>query len=171
MKFVFGAAYAAGGMSLTLLLLTMIVDYPGGVISIAVFAHDHQKSLITASAIGGVANVLFDLILIPRFGITGSAVATLIAQVLTNAYLWYVMKKINYFKVLPRLGRITLAAAIMAAASALFLFLHLELLINIGICIIIYFVLLRLFGDPLFEDMAKIFHTFSRNNRSHEISI
>ncbi|MGD1008296.1 MAG: polysaccharide biosynthesis C-terminal domain-containing protein, partial [Ignavibacteriaceae bacterium] len=97
MKFVFGAAYAAGGASLTVLLITMIVDYPGGVIGVAIFAYDRQKVLINASIIGGVSNVLFDLLLIPRFGITGSAFATLIAQTLNNAYLWYEMKKINNF--------------------------------------------------------------------------
>jgi PST family polysaccharide transporter len=170
MKFVFGAAYAAGGLSLSLLLLTMIVDYPGGVISIAVFAHDHQKSLITASVIGGVSNVLFDLILIPRFGITGSAVATLIAQILNNVYLWYVMKKINYFEVLPRLKKITAASAIMAVASGLLLYMHVNLLAIIGICVVIYFALLMAFKDPLFKEMIKTVRMFSRSNRNPEIS-
>ncbi len=156
MKFVFGGAYAAGGASLTILLLTMIVDYPGGIIGVALFAYDHQKVLINASIIGGVANVLLDLLLIPRFGITGSAVATLIAQTLNNAYLWHEMKKVNNFEVLPRLKKITLAAVITAAASALLLFVHAHLLIIIAICVILYSFLLVAFKEPMIAEIIKI---------------
>jgi len=156
MKFVFGGAYAAGGASLTVLLITMIVDYPGGVIGVALFAYDHQKVLINASIIGGVSNVLFDLILIPRFGITGSAFATLIAQTLNNAYLWYEMKKVNDFHVLPRLKKITLAAAITAAASALLIFAHAHLLVIIFLCVLLYIFLLIAFKEPMLADIARI---------------
>ena len=156
MKFVFGGAYAAGGASLTVLLITMIVDYPGGVIGVALFAYDRQKVLINASIIGGVSNVLFDLILIPRFGITGSAFATLIAQTLNNAYLWYEMKNVNNFHVLSRLKKITLAAAIAAAASALLIFAHTNLLAIIVLCVLLYIFLLVAFKEPIFTEIARI---------------
>jgi len=156
MKFVFGAAYAAGGASLTVLLITMIVDYPGGVIGVALFAYDHQKVLINASIIGGVSNVLFDLLLIPRFGITGSAFATLIAQTLNNAYLWYEMKKVNNFSVVPRLKKITLAAAITAAASALLVFAHTNLVVIIILCVLLYMFLLIALKEPMLSEIARI---------------
>jgi PST family polysaccharide transporter len=156
MKFIFGGAYAAGGASLTILLITMIVDYPGGVIGVALFAYDHQKVLINASIIGGVSNVLFDLILIPRFGITGSAFATLIAQTLNNAYLWYEMKKVNNFHVLSRLKKITLAAAITAVASALLIFAHTNLVVIIILCVLLYLFLLVAFKEPMLAEIARI---------------
>jgi lipid II:glycine glycyltransferase (peptidoglycan interpeptide bridge formation enzyme)/uncharacterized membrane protein (UPF0127 family) len=156
MKFVFGGAYAAGGASLTVLLITMIVDYPGGVIGVALFAYDHQKVLINASIIGGVSNVLFDLILIPRFGITGSAFATLIAQTLNNAYLWYEMKRINDFSVIPRLKKITFAAVITATASALLVFAHTNLVVIIILCVLLYIFLLIAFKEPMLSDIARI---------------
>jgi O-antigen/teichoic acid export membrane protein/lipid II:glycine glycyltransferase (peptidoglycan interpeptide bridge formation enzyme)/uncharacterized membrane protein (UPF0127 family) len=156
MKFVFGAAYAAGGPSLAILLLTMIVDYPGGVISVAIFAYDHQKALINASIIGGVSNVLFDLILIPRYGITGSAVATLIAQTLNNAYLWYVMKKINHFEVLPRLKKITFASAVIAATSALLLLAHAPLIVIVILVVVLYGLLLVTLREPIISALAKM---------------
>jgi PST family polysaccharide transporter len=156
MKFVFGAAYAAGGPSLAILLLTMIVDYPGGVISVAIFAYDHQKALINASIIGGVSNVLLDLILIPRYGITGSAVATLIAQTLNNVYLWYVMKKINYFEVIPHLKKITLASAIVAVASALMLLAHAPLIAIVVLVVLLYGFLLVTFREPIIAEIMKM---------------
>ena len=93
MAFVFGTPYAIGGNAFKLLMIGLLFDFPTAVISNAIFAYNHQKSLIITSAIGGAANVAFDLLLIPRFGITGSAVATLIAQGLSNWYLWHMMKK------------------------------------------------------------------------------
>ena len=156
MKFAFGSAYAAGGMSLMLLMISMIVDYPGGVISLAIFAYDKQKTLITASVIGAVANVGFDLILIPRFGMTGSAWATLIAQILNNVYLWYVMKRINYFSVLSRLKKMIVAGILMTAVSALLLFLHVHVVLNIIVSVAIYCLLLKLFGDPLIRDLKRM---------------
>lgn len=156
MTFVFGGAYAAGGASLTILLITMIVDYPGGVIGVALFAHDRQKVLINASIIGGVTNVVLDLILIPRFGITGSAFATLIAQTFNNTYLWYEMKKVISFRVLPRLGRMALAAAITAAASALLLAAHAHVIVIILLCVILYGFLLVALREPILGDIARI---------------
>jgi len=156
MNFVFGSAYAAGGPSLAILLVSMIVDYPGGIISIAIFAYDRQKVLINASIIGGVTNVLFDIILIPHFGITGSAIATLIAQVLNNAYLWYVMKKINYFKVLPRLGKMTLAATITAIVSWLLLIAHIYLIFIVALSVLFYVSLLIILKEPMVMEIKTM---------------
>jgi len=67
MKLVFGSPYAVGGMALSILMLGLSFDYAGGIIGNAIFAYDHQKSLIVCSAIGGVGNVIFDLLLIPHW--------------------------------------------------------------------------------------------------------
>jgi O-antigen/teichoic acid export membrane protein/lipid II:glycine glycyltransferase (peptidoglycan interpeptide bridge formation enzyme)/uncharacterized membrane protein (UPF0127 family) len=158
MRFVFGAAYASGGFSLALLMLSMIVDYPGGVISLAIFAYDQQKTLIIASIIGGASNVIFDLLLIPHFGITGSAWATLIAQILNNAYLWYVMKRINYFSIAPRLKRIVLASVIMTGVSAFLLIIHTQIILNIVLSVLVYCILLKAMRDPLIADIRQMIH-------------
>ena len=154
MRLVFGAAYASGGLSLKILMLTMLVDFPAAVISNAIFAYDHQKSLIVASAIGGVGNVILDIALIPHFGIAGSAIATLIAQIASNAYLWSAMKKINYFEVLPKLGKVALAGILMGLASFALLAIHTEIIVNILISTVIYFGLLVLFREHLLKDIA-----------------
>ena len=76
-RLIFGPAYVAGSIAFSILMLSLAFDYSGGIIGNAVFAYDHQKSLIVCSVIGGVGNVVFDLLLIPRWGMDGSAVATL----------------------------------------------------------------------------------------------
>jgi O-antigen/teichoic acid export membrane protein len=156
MRLVFGAAYASGGLSFKILMITMLVDYPAMVISNAIFAYNHQKSLIVSSAIAGFSNVGLDLLLIPRFGIAGSAVATLIAQIACNAYLWHAMKKINYFEVLPKLGKIAIAGVVMGIAVTILFFAHVNVLLNVFVGALVYGLLLAVMREPLLLELKNI---------------
>jgi len=154
--FVFGADYLSGASSLQVLMLTMIIDFPLSLIIYAIFAYNQQKKLIVSSAIGGVSNVVLDLLFIPKFGIVGSAYATFLAQFLTVIYLWSAMKKINYFKVLPYLKRIISASIVMAGECLIISALGIHVLINVVISAATYFLLLKLLREPLFQEIAAI---------------
>jgi O-antigen/teichoic acid export membrane protein len=156
MTLVFGGDYASGGLSFKILMISMLVDYSAIIISGAVFAYNHQKSLIITSAIGGAANVLFDIILIPRYGIAGSAVATLLAQTLSNWYLWHMMKKINYFEVFPRLKKIIVAGVVMACVTLLLKMLGVNVIPNVLISAAIYLLILRITREPLLIEVKRV---------------
>ena len=98
----------------------------------------------------------FDLLLIPPFGIAGSAAATLLAQALSNWYLWYAMKKINSFEVLPHLRRIITAGVLMAAATTLLFVAGTNVIVNVAICALLYFGLLYAFREPLLKEIKRI---------------
>ena len=156
MKFVFGTSYGPGGLAFGILMITMLVDFPAAIIANAIFAYNHQRSLIITSLIGGVANVVLDLILIPPFGMAGSAVATLFAQFLSNWYLWHTMKKINYFEVVPRLGRIAAAGILMGAVTFSLLALGVHVVLNVAVSSVVYILLLYFLHEPLFWEIKKI---------------
>ncbi len=156
MTLIFGAQYVTGGLALKVLMVSMMFDFPASVIAAAVFAYNHQKGLIVSSAIAGISNVAFDLILIPRFGITGSAFATLGAQILSNWYLWHMMHKINPFSVLPRIRKIVLAGVLMAAATALLFATHVEVLANTVVSAALYFAALWVLREPLMGEIRGI---------------
>ena len=155
MRFVFGAAYGSGGWAFRILILSVLFDFPLAVVSAAIFSYGRQKSLIVSAAIGGVLNVLFDLILIPIFGIAGSSVATFIAQAATNWYLWGKMKKINYFEIIPRMKKVATAGIVMAAATTLLLVTGTELLVNILVSSMVYFMTLYLLREPLLIEIKR----------------
>ncbi len=157
MTFLFGGPYAAGGLAFKLLMVGLLFDFPTAVISSAIFAYNHQRSLIVTSAIGGLVNVGLDLLLIPRFGITGSAVATLFAQFLSNWYLWHIMKKLNYFEVMPALGRVLVAGLVMAFAVGMLSLLHVHLLLNIAAGAIVYALALYLLREPMLREVKNVF--------------
>jgi O-antigen/teichoic acid export membrane protein len=156
MSFVFGAPYAAGGLAFKILAATLMFDFPAAIIINALFAYEHQRALIVSSALGGVVNVGLDLALIPFFGITGSAIATLIAQAVNNGYLWHAMKKVNPFTVMGRLKKIMASGGIMGAFAILFLLLGMNVIANVVICTCIYFILLRIFREPLMIEIKRL---------------
>lgn len=156
MTFIFGNAFASGGLPFKILSASLVVDYSGSVIVNAIFAYAHQKSLIISSAIGGFANVALDLLLIPKFGMTGSAIATLIAQIITNWYLWHMMKKINYFEIMPHLKKIAGATVVMGIVTAGLLFVGTNIILNIIISTAIYFLFLRIFREPVLREIKRV---------------
>ena len=156
MELIFGAPYRAGGPAFDILMVTLLFDFPASILINALFAYDSQKTLVVSSALGGVVNVGLDLALIPSFGIAGSAVATLMAQIVNNGYLWYSMKRINRFTILPRLWRIFTASIIMGICTFIFLFIGMNLILNIAICATIYCLLLKIFKEPLLDELLLI---------------
>jgi len=166
MSFVFGAPYAAGGLAFKILMATLLFDFPASIIINALFAYDHQKSLIVSSGLGGVVNIGLDILLIPAFGIAGSAVATLIAQAVNNTYLWYAMKKVNPFTVMERLKKVIMAGIVMTAFAVLFMALEMNILLTIGLCTCIYIALLKLFKEPLLDDMLSTVPFFKKTEHS-----
>jgi O-antigen/teichoic acid export membrane protein len=156
MGFIFGPSYAAGGLAFKILAATLMFDFPASIIINALFAYEHQKSLVVSSALGGAVNVGLDLALIPFFGIAGSAIATLIAQAVNNGYLWHAMKKVNPFTVVGRLKRIAVSGVVMAIFAGLFMALGMNVIVNIVICTIIYFGLLRIFREPLLIEIKRL---------------
>ncbi len=160
MNFIYGPQYIAGGIAFTVLMTTIMFDYPGTFISNAIFAYDEQRSLIISSAIGGIMNVILDLAFIPKFGIVGSAFATLIAQIFSNAYLWHKMKSINYFTIVPRLKKVAAAGIVMGIATFVLLLLGTQVVINVVVSAIVYIFVLSLLKDPLFRETLAILPYF-----------
>ena len=98
-----------------------------------------------------------DLLLIPAFGIAGSAWATLTAQLLSNIYIWVVLKKTNYFSILPRLKRIIGATIVMGIAAVLLAAMEIQVAIGIIISAGIYFGALALLKEPFINEIKLVF--------------
>jgi O-antigen/teichoic acid export membrane protein len=157
MSLVYGSAFASGGTAFALLMISIVPDFPGSLMANGLFVYERQKSLIITAIAGGVTNVGLDLLLIPRYGIIGSAIATLIAQIVGNGLVWYYMKQANYFEVIPRMKRIAVAGICMALVTVGLALLHANLILNIIISGLVYFGILKLLREPLLAEMLAIF--------------
>ncbi len=95
----FGPAYQSATATFQILLLTILIIFPSAIINNSIFAHDKQKNFIAFSALGALGNALFNLLLIPIWGIAGCAVSTVITQLIANAFMWKKLKSITDFKI------------------------------------------------------------------------
>ncbi|MCX7589426.1 MAG: flippase [bacterium] len=157
--FIFGKEYVSGASSFAVLTLTISIDFYVSILSNAIFAYDKQKYLSIYTGIGAIFNVIFDLILIPLYGIIGSAWATFFAQLISNIYLWKKMNKINPFRFLPLIKKGLFAAILMGGLSLILNFLNIQVLINIFISAIFYFIILYKIKEPIFQEIKAL-----RNN-------
>lgn len=117
---VFGAPFLAGRSALVLLMINVAVTHWCLAATMTLIAWNEQMAQMVAHAAGGVVNILLNLVLIPRYGIEGAALATLISQSLVLAgivvrlYLRYRLFELRLVAVL-----IVSAAFAFAAAKAL----------------------------------------------------
>ena len=80
--FLYGASFVAGAPALFFLLLVQVVNVFMFLGTMSLTALNRPKDAFWITVIAAIANVLLDLALIPVIGITGAAVATLIAMTL-----------------------------------------------------------------------------------------
>ncbi len=85
----FGPEYGEGADAFRLLLVSVAFMFLHGLLGITLLAHDRTRVLMWIQAIAASLNIVLNLILIPRHGIMGAAVATVIAEglILTLDYL------------------------------------------------------------------------------------
>jgi O-antigen/teichoic acid export membrane protein len=145
----FGAEYAGAVLAFQLLLLTLITVFPGNIIGNAIFAYDEQKIFIVSTLGGAIFNTTLDLILIPPYGIAGSAVATILSQIVANGVMWWKMQKVNRLSFGRRLNKIIAASLLMGLCVFGLNISGANVIVSIIIGIGIYFGALYLLKEPL----------------------
>ena len=85
---VYGAAYAPAAGTFIILALTIAINAPIIIGFNAIIAAGKQKIYLWSAPVEAISNIVLNTLFIPRFGIEGAALSTLITQLVVNAYLW-----------------------------------------------------------------------------------
>jgi len=112
-SFLYGSEYILSALTFQLLIITPLLVFPGILVSNYLLAYNKQKKLAPYAAMGAIGNVILNILLIPPFGIAGSAVATIGANIVYNSSAWHLAKKTNDFSTLKNLKKIVVAASVM----------------------------------------------------------
>jgi len=147
----YGSSYLASVIPFQILLMTILIAYPSVIIANAVFSFNKQSAFTKLLLFGTVANIIFNLLLIPIFSIVGSAIATILAQITANIFIWIKMKSIIQFKILDKMVKPIMAALIMTIGTIAMKYLGAHYLLNISISASIYIATLRLLKEPLLD--------------------
>jgi O-antigen/teichoic acid export membrane protein len=153
----YGAEYINATMTFQLLLLTLIPIFPGTILSATLLAEDKQKVFIKSSILGASTNIILDLLLIPTYGLAGSAIATIFAQIIANAILFIEIRKNYKINLLRDLAKMIVATCLMAAFCIVAKILMWPIILIIPLSAILYFGLLIIMREELVNDLKKGF--------------
>jgi O-antigen/teichoic acid export membrane protein len=84
----FGAAYAPAVQPLQILASGALFVFGTWILHAAAVSTNLDRRLLLTTVVGLSANVIFNLVFIPRWGISGAAAATVIAEAITVVLLW-----------------------------------------------------------------------------------
>ncbi len=161
-NFLFGQEYSSGIPAFQVLMLSLLLIFPGTLITNIIIAHNQQKKFIVYVAAGAIGNVLFNALLIPKYGIIGSSIATCIALSIYYGLSWIRLKKIDNFEIFKHIKKIVIATIFMSIISFLLNRLQIQVLINIFISGLAYFAFLYLLKEPLIEEVKSILKTLKQ---------
>jgi O-antigen/teichoic acid export membrane protein len=85
---IFGKEYLPALPAFFILLFSVLVVFPGTLAGNALFAYNEEKYFLKFVIISTLVNIFFNLLLIPDYGISGAAVATIATQLITNALMF-----------------------------------------------------------------------------------
>lgn len=154
---IFGKEYLPTIPAFQILIINSLLIFPGTLIYNLVLAHNQQKRIIRYVAAGALGNIVFNALLIPVYGIIGSAIATIAAYLLYYGLTWRWMKKIVDFQILCYLKKIIPAAIIMGIFCFIFNKLGLNLIFNIVASVGIYFGALYLTKEEILKEIVLLF--------------
>ena len=152
----YGNDYLPAILAFQILAGTILIMFPVSILHGAIFAYDRQKFLMRVSVVGVALNTILDLVLIPVWGITGAALATLFTQVIIGAAMWHKAKRLNNFSILHALPKIAFATLIMGASVILLEQLNLPILLIIFFASLVYAATLFLLKETLLRDLKGV---------------
>ena len=153
---IFGSGYLGAIPIMRILMLMLLASFPLILLSNAIFAYNKQTNLALAYSSGVIANVILNLLLIPKFGAVGSAIATFISTTITTVIVWNKIKTINYFEVLPKLKKAFFATMVMIISIIMLKYLGINVILNIIISSVVYFCSLLLLKESIFVEIREI---------------
>ncbi|OGI75894.1 hypothetical protein A3C67_03440 [Candidatus Nomurabacteria bacterium RIFCSPHIGHO2_02_FULL_42_19] len=153
---VFGQAYLEAIPVFQILMIMLLVSFPLILLINSIFVYNQQKKLVAANIFGVIMNVILNFFLIPKFGITGAAVATLASTSMIAWTMWRKMKKINNFEILPTLKTVILPVMVMSLIILILKYFGIGVIFNIIISSAVYFWVLFSIKRSIFTELKEI---------------
>ncbi len=139
---VFGKEYIQSYISLSILLPTILAIFPNFIFKNVIYTLDIQKKFILNVIIGVLLNICLNLLFIPRYGITGAAITTVISQFLITILNCIKLKKIQNFSFFKKTQKILLANILLFFIVIMFEKLNVNIILNTTLSVIFYIFIL-----------------------------
>jgi len=154
-RFLYTDAFLPSAVGLQILIwdvpLLMFAGFCGNITTIV----GEERSAARINTINTFANVVLNLIFIPRYGLVGAALVTVLTDMISSIQFHFLLRrKLNLPDIKPMLLRVILAAVLMAIPVHLVVDFHVLIPITVGA--VTYLVLIILFRIVGAEEMTFI---------------
>lgn len=159
-RLLYGAAFSPSAEILAIMSLTIVPSFIVASLGNALFALRKERALIGYAILAIIANIGANLLLIPRMGGMGSALATVLAQTVLLGYLAYILKRAAGVSILRGIPEIAVGAVAAMITAIIFIIIGVNGIIAGIIALAAYGATLWLLNDEtalLVADYAKRF--------------
>ncbi len=118
--FLYGASYAPAGAALRIIIWVVPLMFVSELLGYAVLIGGQERHAARAVLISTAINIACNLVVVPRYGLLGAAVTTVLTElILVSQYIWRLRSTLRRFRWGALLLRPALAAAAMGGFVAL----------------------------------------------------
>jgi O-antigen/teichoic acid export membrane protein len=160
--FLYGSEFMKGYNALVIILVLQVVNVFMYCFGTYLGSLDHQKDSFKATGVSAVVNILLNFILIPKIGIIGAAISTLISMSLNTFLAWRILRHI----IKVRLDYNSLLNFVKASITMTIFVIGYRLIVpltNIWVTLlpvaiggIIYLMLILKFDERIYEELTTV---------------
>lgn len=154
-RLLYGMEYLAAVAPFQILIWIVIFNYPATIMGHAILAHNQQKKTIKFFVAAAIANIVFNYLLIPRWGVTGAATATLLSQIIATAGYYFVLKAVEQVRIFFNIKNGVAATIIMGAGILLLQAIRAPLWIVLLAGIALYVATLVALKEPIIREFKE----------------
>jgi len=159
MLLAFGSSYIDSTIVFQIFLVGLITTFPILIVSNYIFAKNIQRKFILYAIGSMLLNIIMNVLLIQKLGVSGAAIATVTSNSIFNIIVCGIARKIGNIKILSHVKKIIIATIGMGIVTFFSKYFNLNLFVNIGISIIFFFYVLYILKEPLLREFKNIFIT------------
>lgn len=138
LQFIFGPEFGQGGNSLRIILVGQFIYVLTGPVTNLLKSLEESKFIFTTYIIGGVANLILNLLLVPYYGILGAAVGTSVATIIIHSTHFFKVNQMIDLELFDLDLIIACGAAIIAAIPLLITVMYVDSLLAFFLHIVFF---------------------------------
>lgn len=155
---IFGGQYVRSGEIFKISSISLLFIFPAIILNSVVFIFNKHGSIVKITLVGTILNILINIILIPKYGGVGAAVATLISQFVVLILIKNKLDKIIKINIFYKINKIIIATITSTAFLVIFKQSNLNIYIISSISIIIYLTTLLVLKEDIIYKIKNILH-------------
>lgn len=153
---IFGAEYSSGNVALAILLGTVFASYPLMILINFAFARNALLKIVRYPFIAAGINIALNALLVPRYGMIGASLATLVSFGMYAFFIYRFARQIVPFSFFPKPMKIIFSAIMMVLVTIALQSAGVGVVMNIGISALLYLAALYLLKEEAIIEVLSL---------------